>query len=390
MEENKILEEWFDDYAENEDALQVQDYDITASPNDFTVEALFSFLKSGMVRIPSFQRSFVWDRKRASKLIESIILGLPIPQIFIYQQDRNRFLVMDGQQRLLSIYYFFVQRFPRREKRGELQGIFDQESCISESALEDDNYFQDFKLLLPEASPHKRNKLNGLNYETIGEHKSRLDLRPIRTIVVKKNEPKEDDSSVYEVFNRLNSGSVTLRPQEIRTRMYHSEFSKVLYAMNTNGMWRRLTNLDEPDSHMKDVEILLRGFAMLLDGKGYASPMVKFLNQFSKQCMSHGAKQNEYLKDLFASFLNACTHLPDNAFMNPRTNRFHVALYEAVFAAACGRAFAERSLVKDPLNFQWLQSLKADQEFIAASSVAATGKTNVEKRLHIAQKIAGS
>lgn len=389
MEENRNPTEWFDDYAENEDAVQVQEYDITASPNDFTVKALFSFLKSGLVRIPSFQRSFVWDKKRASKLIESIILGLPIPQLFIYEQDRDRFLVIDGQQRLLSIYYFIVQRFPRKQKRGELQKIFYQEGYIPESALDDDDYFQDFSLLLSEASPHQRNKLNGLNYETLGEYKSQLDLHPIRTIVVKKNEPKEDDSSVYEVFSRLGSGDVDLRPQEIRTRMYHSEFYEILYAMNTNKMWRKLTNLDEPDSHMTDVEILFRGFAMLIDGKNYAPSMVRFLNQFSKKCMSHSAKQNEYLKDLFESFLNACSNLPCNAFMNKRGDRFYVALYEAVFVAACGRAFAKRSLIKDPLEIQWIQALKTDQDFIAASSVAATGKATVAKRLQIALKTVG-
>lgn len=75
--------------------------------------------------------------------------------------------------------------------------------------------------------------------------------------------------------------------------------------------------------------------------------------------------------------------------MSKCNNRFHIALYEAVFAAACGRAFEEKRLIKDPLDFQWLQSLKADQEFIAASSVATSGKINVEKRLQIALKTVG-
>ena len=97
---------WFEDYADDVDDLQVEEYDITAAPNDFNVLTIHSFLESGAVRIPGFQRNYVWDINRASKLIESLILGLPVPQVFLYEVERNKFLVIDGQQRLMSIYYF--------------------------------------------------------------------------------------------------------------------------------------------------------------------------------------------------------------------------------------------------------------------------------------------
>src|SRR3954447_105746 len=108
---------WFYDYAEDVDDLQIEEYDITAAPNDFNVLTINSFLESGAVKIPGFQRNYVWDIKRASKLIESLILGLPVPQIFLYEEQRNRFLVIDGQQRMMSIYYFIKGRFPKKEKR---------------------------------------------------------------------------------------------------------------------------------------------------------------------------------------------------------------------------------------------------------------------------------
>ena len=63
--------------------------------------------------MPAFQRNYVWDRKRASRFIESLILGLPVPQIFLYQMDRNKYSVIDGQQRLLTIYFFVKQRFSK-------------------------------------------------------------------------------------------------------------------------------------------------------------------------------------------------------------------------------------------------------------------------------------
>ena len=74
-------ETWFDDYAGEVDDIQVDEFDITAAPNDFNVLTINSFLESGAVRIPGFQRNYVWDIGRASKLIESLILGLPVPQV---------------------------------------------------------------------------------------------------------------------------------------------------------------------------------------------------------------------------------------------------------------------------------------------------------------------
>ena len=113
------LEEELEEPTEEDDGYQIGEYDIIASPNDFNIGTIFNFINSGVVKIPGFQRNFVWDVKRASKLIESIIIGLPIPQIFLYEQSRNHFLVIDGQQRLMSIYYFINQRFPRRERSAE-------------------------------------------------------------------------------------------------------------------------------------------------------------------------------------------------------------------------------------------------------------------------------
>lgn len=382
--------QWFDDYADDADDLQVEEYDITAAPNDFNVMTLYSFVESGAVRIPGFQRNFVWDIGRASKLIESLILGLPVPQLFLYEQARNRFLVIDGQQRLMSIYYFIKKRFPRKEKRVELRVIFDREGRIPDAVLHDDEYFQAFNLRLPERLPNHENKFKGLNYATLGDYKTQFDLRPIRNIVVKQNSPSGDDSSMYEVFNRLNSGGINLRPQEIRTSMYHSPFYEMLYNINAEIAWRNILQSQEPDLHMKDIEILLRGFAMLIDSKDYAPSMVKFLNQFSKKCETHTAEQNSYLRDLFSSFLSACRYLPNDAFVNKKTKRFNIALYEAVFTAACERAFIDRIPVTDMLAVQHIQELENDATFQDATLEGTTRTVNVEKRLNLAREIIGA
>ena len=370
-EESDLL---YEDDSENEDEIQVDEYDITASPNDFNVMTLHNFVESGIVRIPSFQRNFVWDLGRASKLIESLILGLPVPQLFLYEQERNRFLVIDGQQRLMSIYYFIKKRFPRKEKRSDLRNIFDREGRTPEDILDKDEYFQTFNLRLPEKLPDHKSKFKGLNYETLGEYKTQFDLRPIRNIVVKQNVPSNDDSSMYEVFNRLNTGGVNLQPQEIRTSMYHSNFYEMLYRINTEKKWRRILQSTEPDLHMKDIEILLRGFAMLIDGENYAPSMLKFLNQFSKHCEGFSDEQNEYFENLFASFLNACADLPDNAFMNKKNNRFNIALYEAVFSAVNQNAFSDNRCINGKLDTEKIHTLETDPEFSGAA-LAGTTKT---------------
>lgn len=107
--------EWVEQEDEDESEYPVE-YNISSSPNDFNVKTIFDFVSSGIVKIPGFQRNYVWDIKKASKLIESLIMGLPVPQLFFYEKGKNDFLVIDGQQRLMTVYYFLKKRFPRMEK----------------------------------------------------------------------------------------------------------------------------------------------------------------------------------------------------------------------------------------------------------------------------------
>jgi uncharacterized protein with ParB-like and HNH nuclease domain len=380
-------EAWFDDYADGEDESQIDEYDITSSPNDFNVLTLFSFVESGAVKIPGFQRNFVWDRHRSSKLIESLIIGIPVPQLFLYEQARNSFLVIDGQQRLMSIYYFLKRRFPKKEKRTELRIIFDEQGGFPEHIMQDNAYFEEFSLQLPGSLPKHTNKFNGLNYATLNDYRTQLDLRPIRNIVVKQNGPAGDDSSIYEVFNRLNTGGVNLRPQEIRTSMYHSAFYDMLYRLNQHTRWRGLLGSDIPDLHMKDIEILLRGFAMLVSGSEYAPSMVRFLNQFSRKSEANTPAQNEYLEKFFLSFLEACEDLSEDAFINDRNNRFNLALFEAAFTATGANAFADRRLIEGRLNPEAVVALSTDQRFVTAAVEGTTNTANVAIRLARAKEL---
>ena len=379
--------DWYEDPTEGEESdLGITEYDITAAPNDFNVLTIFNFIESGSVIVPGFQRNFVWDRRRASKLIESIIIGLPIPQVFLYEQAKNKFLVIDGQQRLMSIFYFMKQRFPRKERRAFLRRAFGENAGkLPEEVLHDDANFEKFNLSLPGKLPDRPNQLNGLNYSTLEDFKSIFELRTIRNIIIKQISPKDDDSSIFEIFHRLNTGGMNLQPQEIRTSLYHSRFYDLLYRLNLDPRWRRLVGLEEPDLRMKDIEILLRGFAMLINGEKYKPSMVKFLNQFSKECQQMTPEGILFHEQLFNAFLGACADLPDTALFGQGNRKLNVSTFEAVFAAACATPRKDGVPTVAKLSPAKVEELRTDAEFIASTKTSAADTANVQARLRIAR-----
>jgi uncharacterized protein with ParB-like and HNH nuclease domain len=212
---------WFEGDDSVIEDTSFKDYQITATPNDFNIKTIVDFVESGVVKIPGFQRNYVWDIERASRLIESLLMGLPIPQIFLYEQARNSFLVIDGQQRLMSIYYFVNGRFPRKDKRIELRHIFAESGKIPTEIFEDDKFFSKFNLHLAAQTGKGSSRFHDQNYATLGDFKTALDLTVIRNIIIKQTAPEEDrDSSIFEIFNRLNTGGVNLTAQEIRASLY--------------------------------------------------------------------------------------------------------------------------------------------------------------------------
>ena len=226
---------WYENDVDEDNSYSFKEYEVSSTPNDFNTKTIIDFIESGLFKIPGFQRNYIWDIKRASKLIESLIIGLPIPQVFLYEEGKNNYLVIDGQQRLLTIYFFYKKRFPKSEKRSEIRQIFNENNRIPDEYLHNDDYFSDFKLKLNDATI-RDNKLDGLNYLTLGEFKTNFELRTIRNIMIKQNVPTDDDSAMFEIFNRLNSGGVILKPQEIRTSLFHSNFYDQLYRLNLNSV----------------------------------------------------------------------------------------------------------------------------------------------------------
>ncbi|MBC5717612.1 GmrSD restriction endonuclease domain-containing protein [Flintibacter faecis] len=364
--------------------VAVTQYDISVIPNDFNITTIFNLIDSGAVEMPVFQRNYIWDKKRASRFIESLILGLPVPQIFLYQKERNKFLVIDGQQRLLSIYYYIKQRFPLVEKRAELRKVFDLNNGIPDSILFNDMYFQDFKLQLSKSENGEKNPLDGLRYNTLGLYKSNFEFMTIRCMAIRQNEPKEDDSSVFEIFSRLNTGGVNLSNQEIRACLYYSDFFRILNILNQNSIWRNIYGKPE-DGKFRDVEIILRLFALLCDGENYSGSMNGFINRFAKKAMNYSTSEIEYFENLFTSFLESCSEISRETFATKK-GEFNGALFDSVFVATVDRYYKEKSLVGGKTQPDKINALKKDVEFEEAITHSTSHTKMVKKRLEKARE----
>ena len=386
--EEQVSSTWFtDDGTEDIDA-SFKDYDITASPNDFNVRTIVDFIEAGPFKIPGFQRNYVWDRKRASKLIELVLIGLPVPQVFLYEEDRNSFLVIDGQQRLMSIFYFVKGRFPRRAQRPAIRRIIAERGYLPKEILADDAYFQKFNLYLPGAVGGQRSRFHGKNFETLGEDQTTFNLRTIRNVIIKQSSPKEErDTSIFEIFNRLNTGGVNLRPQEIRASLYNSKFMDRLNKINIDPVWRAFVGQAEPDLHAKDTEILLRVIALTSDGDQYAEPIGQFLNMFAKKARILDSKQLDYMDALFGAFFVELKKVSEEGFRVERTGRFSIAMFEAVFRAACADAFKNKTLEVWPLSDGSLAALKNDKKFIEATKEGIGSATHVANRYKRAREL---
>ena len=205
--------------------------------------------------------------------------------------------------------------------------------------LSNDEYFVDFRLNLPEHASEKPSTLNRLMYDDLDDGlKSAFDMRTIRNVVVRQLKP-EGHGLIHELFNRLNSGGISLTPPEIRWCMYDSKFYKILHKVNTRPQWRRFVGSSTPDLHMKDVEMLLRGLAMLVSGESYSPPFAVFLDKFSSDAMSFEEDQLYQIEQLLNSFLDNNKDLPGNIFQKT-PGRFSAALFESVFVAACLESYS--------------------------------------------------
>jgi len=119
----------------------------------------------------------------------------------------------------------------------------------------------------------------GQNYQTLDvEDRRRLDDSIIHATIVRQDEPSEDQSSIYLIFERLNTGGTSLQPQEIRVALYHGKFVSLLRELNGHDSWRKLYG--KKSNRLKDQELILRFLALFFAADQYQEPMKEFLNEF--------------------------------------------------------------------------------------------------------------
>ena len=373
-----------DHYEMQDEETSVISYDISVIPNDFNVMTINSLIESGIISMPTFQRNYVWDRKRASRFIESLILGLPIPQIFLYQIERNKYSIIDGQQRLLTIYFFAKQRFPRSGKRTVLRKIFDENGKIPDNILSDNELFQDFKLQFAKQENGEPHPLNNKKYHTLDvAQKSSFDLMPIRCMSIRQNKP-EDNGSIYEIFSRLNTGGLNLSPQEIRGCLYRSDFYKMIYALNSEACWRNMVGKKEEDDKFRDVEVLLRSYALLYDEALYSGSMIRFLNRFSKEAQAFDEEKIEQSKNIFFDFMRICEDIDKKDFLT-KTGSFNVSLFDAVFVTIAERILSD-GIENASITQATFNELKDDEDFKTAITHSTSHVESVKTRLRLARK----
>lgn len=237
---------------------------------------------------PKYQRRITWDSKKRSKLIESFIMNVPIPPVFIYETDFNRYQVMDGLQRITAIIDFYNDCF-------ELEELAQW----------------------PE--------LNGRKYSQLPQKvKEGIDRRQLSVITLLKESSKtlvQEEEMKKMVFERLNTGGVTLEDQEIRNALYNGPFNDLCISLSANNTFRKLwlinpddiddvdDELDNYDDALKyaknklykrmyDVELVLRYFAMRHIDE-YSGKLSEFMDLCLSQGNRYGNEQLEILKRVF-------------------------------------------------------------------------------------------
>ena len=292
------------------DPLLVQE--VVVNSTDWTTETLISQINKGNIELdPTFQRRDAWTGKRKSAFIESLILGLPIPQIVLAERrdSRGQYIVIDGKQRLLSLRQFVSPR--------------------------DDLVFERYAL----SGLSVRSDLNGIDYEQFStsgrfiREFNGFENQTIRTIVIKN---WQDERVLYQIFLRLNTGSVPLSPQELRQALHPGPF--VQYVDQTSASsaaLRFILGNTKPDFRMRDAEILVRYYAFRYFAAHYRGNLKRFLDETCENLNESWAEREGQIRERYEQFENAVYWVSqifnEDAFRKWKDGRFERLFNRAIF-----------------------------------------------------------
>lgn len=344
--------------SEEEDYDSVPaEYQITTYPADFTLEVLYNKWKSEEIKIPKFQRGYVWKPPQASKLIESFLAGLPVPAVFLYiEHESQKYRVIDGQQRLKSIFYYFDGVFPQKIS-GINKTVFELKGLSENSRF----YGKSFK-------------------DLSNEDQLKLKNAVLRSFIVQQITPS-DNSGIYQIFERLNTGGTLLSNQEIRNCLFEGKLSEFIDELNNLQSWRSILGKQEHDLRKRDVELILR-FLALQNLAEYKKPMKEYLSLFMSK---HRNPKDEDLKIDYNKFENTCEAVIESLGQKP----FHVrsGLNAAVFDSVMTAFSKHLDSIPNDIHERYSKLTTENDDFRTCTNTATTDSEIIKKRFRLANNI---
>lgn len=340
--------EIIDDQGRGEDA-ELPFYTITSYGADYPIDGLVKRIADGSIFVPTFQRGYVWGLNQASRFIESLLLGLPVPGIFLSKEkDTQKLLVIDGQQRLRTLQYFYEGIFAPTDKGFSLKKV--------------------------------HSTFANATYKSLSEElRRRLDDSILHATIVHQETPTDDDSSVYQIFERLNTGGVRLSPQEIRTCIYHGPLADILRELNDVPTWRE--SYGPVSRRMRDQEMILRFLALRFTER-YEEYMVEFLNKYMGSNRKLTVQSAEDVTTAFVPTINAIHEALGRTAFRPK-GPFNAAVFDAVMVGV-SRRLAAGPIENAAALADRYRTLLEDAEFVNVTETGTAHQENVQSRLALA------
>lgn len=336
------------------------EYSVYTIPADYTLETLYNKWLNKDITVPKFERRYVWTEAQASRLIESFIMDLPVPAVFLSTSDDGRSIIIDGMQRLLTVFSYFGGSYPEASALGGRR----------------------FRII----GINEDSRLYGKTFFELGEDdQRRLKDAILRATLVRRNGARDGgDSSIYEIFERLNTGGTQLEAQEVRNCVYEGGLNDLLGEMNKDANWRAILGKPKPDPRMRDRELILRYIALFHEGDEYTQPMKGFLSEFMSK---HKSPDEKFLESERQRFEVACSAtlaaLGPKPFNNSR-GQLRIPLFDSVLVAFArsGDVAGRPSSMK-----KRLKALRSNKRFVDYAGPSSTTTSAVKGRLRLAQEI---
>lgn len=334
---------------------------------DWTIQTIANQVEQGNIDLnPKFQRRNAWNDEKRSLLIESLILKLPVPEIVLAEshKEKNKFIVLDGKQRLLTIMGFM---YPEKYK------YWENPKLKKLKILSDENgkTWNDF-----------------LSNDELFDIKRRFENSDIRCTVVFN---QKSNDILYEIFYRLNSGAVPLSMQELRNSLVQGNFSDFLIEKtNILSPIHKVLNLNLPDKRLLDAEIILKFLANKLFIQEYTGNLKTFLDntlvvvnkewiyKYENQINTLYIKFNkgiELLEQVFGTG-NVGKYFGEKQF---NRNLFDVEVFYFSELSDNKINDEKNQLFKEKLK----ELFKEDSEFRKTLQASTTTKKNVKRRYEI-------